>query len=846
MRSALLLVTTALASSGLVRAGPLAFAPAFSDHMVLQAGRPIPIGGVAPPGAVVTVTLQSDRKSAHADATGHWTVQWPALAPTLADQGVALVADSGSDHTEIHDVLVGEVWLCSGQSNMRFTLGRNFVQPDPHSPQLFPGELAAARHPRLRLLNVSGGTPAGCRWAACSPDTVEQFSAIGYFFGQSLQPALADEPIGLIDLGRGGEPIRGFVSRETIAKNPALRNSLPPATPHRKDPTGEVFSEDLSRIAPFAVRGILWYQGESEVARARDYPAWMDALIQEWRRALQSPAAAFLIVQLPVYERHRTDPVPAHPGTHWAELRAAQQRVADTESGAALTPALDLGEEFEIHPHRKAQVGVRLARLAERHVYGQAVAADAPRVASVIPQGTGCVVTFENAEGGIVATDEHLANFECGLSDGRFVAAEARISGNQSVTVQFPPGASVTSLRYGWRDFFTPSLFNGEGLPVLPFSMAVLPVANFPSNPELPDPLVTADGRSLQARSDWPAQRAQVQAVVERYLTGHPPPQAGPIEAATVESQSLPNADYRRVRLRFGPQGSLALEIAVFLPREAKGARPTLIFLTPEGTPGSPPPDPEPPRYRSVSPAAFASARADALSRGYAVVAYYYQQGAADHDANRATGFLPAYPDADWGTLAAWAWSVSRVVDYLQSQPWADIRHLGVVGHSRLGKTALLAGAFDERIALTVAAGSGCGGTGAFRISGKARDGKEGLEEATRRFPYWFSPHLADFAGQVDRLPFDSNWVMDLVAPRALLDCEADSDPYCNGPAAAAAYRAAGQVYGFLGASDRLGWHHRPGGHALLDSDWSAILDFADRQFSNGRISVRHGKSGEE
>ena len=167
-----------------------------------------------------------------------------------------------------------------------------------------------------------------------------------------------------------------------------------------------------------------------------------------------------------------------------------------------------------------------------------------------------------------------------------------------------------------------------------------------------------------------------------------------------------------------------------------------------------------------MTPENAAKQYAEPLRRGYAIATFYYQQAGADRLDFRKTGFFPAYPDYDWGDLAAWSWAMSRCVDYLETQPFADKTKFIALGHSRLGKTVLVAGAFDERFALTAPAGSGCGGTGAYRFNGKGRGGKEGLEDATRNFPQWFGPHLHEFAGQVQKLPFDQHWLMALIAPR--------------------------------------------------------------------------------
>jgi len=228
------------------------------------------------------------------------------------------------------------------------------------------------------------------------------------------------------------------------------------------------------------------------------------------------------------------------------------------------------------------------------------------------------------------------------------------------------------------------------------------------------------------------------------------------------------------------------------------------------------------------------------LQRGMAVMAFFYQQCGADTKVgHRQTGFFAAYPDYDWGDLAAWAWSMSRCVDYLQTQPFADVSRLIAAGHSRLGKATLIAGAFDERFALTAPAGSGCGGTGAYRFNGKLRGGKEGLENATANFPQWFGPRISEFCGQVEKLPFDQHWLLALIAPRLCLPTDALSDQWSNGNAMVQSYLGAQPVYAMLQVPDHLGLHFRPGEHALAAEDWEALLDFADLHLRKRAIQRR-------
>ncbi len=172
---------------------------------------------------------------------------------------------------------------------------------------------------------------------------------------------------------------------------------------------------------------------------------------------------------------------------------------------------------------------------------------------------------------------------------------------------------------------------------------------------------------------------------------------------------------------------------------------------------------------------------------------------------------------------------MSRCVDFLETQSFVDKTKFIALGHSRLGKTTLVAGAFDDRFALTAPCGSGCGGTGAYRFNGKGRGGKEGLEDATKNFPQWFGPHLREFSGQVEKLPFDQHWLIALVAPRLFIAADGLDDQATNGKALAHCYLAARPVYEFLGAPDHIGINFRPGRHMLAPDDWTAVLDFSDK-----------------
>ena len=351
-------------------------------------------------------------------------------------------------------------------------------------------------------------------------------------------------------------------------------------------------------------------------------------------------------------------------------------------------------------------------------------------------------------------------------------------------------------------------------------------VVDLPAQAGLPDPLIGADGQAITTASQWAAQRERMKAIIQHYALGRMPPPPGAVTGKELAVHTLLDgtATCRVVQLAFGPDAKLGFRAVLFIPAETVANKaPVPVIVHPSF---------EAKLARDQTTDVMndiAKTFTQPLRRGMAVMAFWYQQCGADRQADyRQTGFFSAYPDCDWVDLAAWAWGMSRCVDYLLTQSFADPTKILAVGHSRLGKAALVAGAFDERFALTAPAGSGCGGTGAYRFNGKNRGGKEGLEDAIKNFPQWFGPRMSGFCNQVEKLPFDQHWLLSLVAPRLCIPADGLSDGCTNGNALAKAYLAAKPAYGLLGVPNHLGISFRAGGHLLAAEDWDAILDFAD------------------
>ena len=368
-------------------------------------------------------------------------------------------------------------------------------------------------------------------------------------------------------------------------------------------------------------------------------------------------------------------------------------------------------------------------------------------------------------------------------------------------------------------------------------------VADLPIQTNMPDPLLTADGKTITTPEQWQQHREAVKQIIEHYALGHMPPPPGNVKGHEVVSRLLDDGktSYRRVHLTFGPGEKLGLDVSIFLPAETNGLQaPFPVIVQPSFSAISDAP-PEtnaivsgtnaaPVKKSPHTPENASQSYAQALARGYAVVTFYYQDCGQDGANYRKTGFFPAYPDYDWADLAAWAWGMSRCVDYLETQTFADTNKFIALGHSRLGKATLVAGALDERFALVAPAGSGCAGTGAYRFNGKARTGREGLNEIVKNFPQWTIPSLVEFSNRVERLPFDQHWLIDLVAPRLFIAPDGLNDTATCINALVQSYLAAKPVYVLLGVPEHLGINYRPGPHRLAPEDWTAVLDFADQQ----------------
>jgi dienelactone hydrolase len=343
----------------------------------------------------------------------------------------------------------------------------------------------------------------------------------------------------------------------------------------------------------------------------------------------------------------------------------------------------------------------------------------------------------------------------------------------------------------------------------------VLAAAGLCAAQTLPPLLEDADGRPIETVQAWSEHSAQVRDLILDVEYGHPPvaPEGGwEVRAENVDERVM--FDGAAVLLTFDlvVAPGFKMQAGYFLPVEGEGPFPCIVAI-------------DPVFHEHVWPTAERL-----VKRGYAFAGFVYHDADPDTGA-RDAGVYPHYPEAEWGTLSAWAWAAGRLVDHLERQDPIDAARIAVTGHSRTGKAALLAAALDPRFALAAPHASGAGGAGSFIIQ---NDNAETLGHITdpERFHYWFHPKLREYAGREETLPFDQYFVMGLIAPRALICLEARDDKWANPVGVKAMVEAARPVYALYDAAERIAVHYRDGGHDLQESDWDMLLDFADHIFS--------------
>jgi sialate O-acetylesterase len=477
-----------LALVGSVRA-ELQLPALFSDNMVLQQGVPVTLWGWAGDGETVTVKFRGQQVSTRAH-----NLKWSVTLRALKAGGPEVLTIATKQRTvELTNVLVGEVWLCSGQSNMQFPL-RNAFQAE--------ADIAAATNALLRLFvvpRVKADAPSvriQSAWTVCSPDTAAPFSAVGYYFGRDLQAA-RQVPVGLIQSDWGGSPAEVWMSREALEINDRYRANIleagdeawqryqaamveykvekalaerdgqkfekgPPRFGWR--PT-ELYNGMIAPLIPCAIKGAIWYQGESNAGRAEQYRALFPDLIRNWRRDWGQNDFPFLCVQLAPWMAIRDEP----QESAWAELREAQLLATKALPRVGMAVITDVGDPQDIHPKKKQPVGARLALAARAIAYGEKIEYSGPIYRDMKVADGKIILRFDHVGQGLEARDGELKGFAICGEDRKFVWARAEIRPDNTVVVSSPEVPKPVAVRYGWADCPVVNLWNKDGLPASPF-----------------------------------------------------------------------------------------------------------------------------------------------------------------------------------------------------------------------------------------------------------------------------------------------------------------------------------------------------------------------------------------
>ena len=523
VKAVLLAVTASVLALGTARAD-VSPHPIFSDNMVLQRGAEVTVWGKAAPGEAVAVSLGKVTAKGEADKDGKWAVKLP-----KQDAGTGLeLAIKGKNAVTFKNVAVGEVWVCSGQSNMEWSVNAGEtpekVKEGAKNPnlRLFTVQKRTAPHP----LNDQNDLKHFSKWSESAPDTVGGFSAVAYHFGQKLQKELG-VPVGLIHTSWGGTPAEAWTSAEALDAEPSLKyyadrtravakaydgydakkatadyekalakwkedaeklkaagKPVPkePAKPGATAPApgpgspAALYNAMIHPLLGFKVKGAIWYQGESNSGRAYEYRTLLTTMIKDWRKRFDCELP-FMVVQLAPFGNGKGN----SGGVTYAELRDAQLYATKALPKVGLAVITDVGNETDIHPKPKQPVGERLALAALGIEYGKKVVSSGPTFKDAKFASGAATLTFDSVGGGLVAKGGDLVGFTIAGKDGKFVPAKATIKG-ESIVVSSEMVPEPTAVRYGWVNFATPmlNLFNKEGLPATPFRTDDAPYTTMP------------------------------------------------------------------------------------------------------------------------------------------------------------------------------------------------------------------------------------------------------------------------------------------------------------------------------------------------------------------------------
>lgn len=454
----------------------------FTDHMVLQQGQENKIWGKGKTGEKVTITVDDKTVETVTDEQGNWSTK----LPVLPVGGPYVLKIAGENTIEIQDVLVGEVWICSGQSNMQWSV-RSSNDADL--------ERLTAKYPEIRMINfpqVGTQEPIWShddrKWKVASPETINDFSAVGYFFARQIHQS-TDVPIGMINNAWGGSSCEAWIDRSVVASEfpqlnerwVALETSLAELkkketlTDDEKRALGNltgnsrpsnIYNGVLVSHLGYGIRGAIWYQGESNAGRAYQYRKLFPAMIKNWRDAWGQGDFPFYWVQLADFRAEETEPAESD----WAELREAQTMAMDTVPNSGQAVIIDIGEGKDIHPMNKVDVGRRLARWALAREYGFPIDYQSPRYKSMTVEGNKAVLSFDHAARGWRPFDVNQpVGFTIAGEDKKFHKGTAAIRKDGTIEVSSPDVPVPVAVRYAWADNPVCNMYSVAGLPLTPF-----------------------------------------------------------------------------------------------------------------------------------------------------------------------------------------------------------------------------------------------------------------------------------------------------------------------------------------------------------------------------------------
>lgn len=463
----------------------------FSDNMILQQGMKVKVWGWADDGEEVTVSFRGHKVKTVAK-NGKWMVE----LKKLKAGGPDTLTVTGKNSIALKNVLVGEVWVCSGQSNMEFPLKKSFESK---------ADIDESANPNIRLFHVArlkADAPtnnANATWRECGPETVPDFSAVGYYFGRDLQKA-RNVPVGLIESDWGGSPAEAWTRHDVLESNPrykkeildayqtALQNyelllaayekvkaetekaglSFTKRSPMHPFKPSELYNGMIAPLTNYAIKGVIWYQGEANAGRAEQYRSLFPDMIRNWRQDWNEGDFTFLAVQLAPFMAIKNQP----SESSWAELREAQLLTAKVLPKYGIAVITDVGNSKDVHPTKKQPVGARLALAARGIAYGEKIVYSGPVFKSMTVNGNEATLTFDHVGSGLVARDGDLKGFAISGDDKKFVWAHAAIKGSGKhgmVVVSAPEVQHPVAVRFGWADCPVVNLWNAEGLPATPF-----------------------------------------------------------------------------------------------------------------------------------------------------------------------------------------------------------------------------------------------------------------------------------------------------------------------------------------------------------------------------------------